>query len=80
MEIHCTTCCGAEKGFQVSTSAGFNKIVIPFSLVGYKLGFNQFDATCLFGYLPSHIQHVLMEELLSTLGNLMSVWDSAKDF
>ena len=32
----------------------FNKTIIPFTLVGYGTG-----------YLPSHIQRALMEELLS---------------
>ena len=36
-------------------------IIIPFALVGYETGYSQLGATRLVGYLPSHIQHVLME-------------------
>ena len=39
----------------------FNKIIIPFALVGYGTGYSQLDTTRLFGYLPSHIQRALME-------------------
>ena len=40
----------------------FNKtIIIPFVLVGYETGYSQLGAMCLIGYLPSHIQHALME-------------------
>ena len=40
----------------------FNKtIIISFALVGYETGYGQLGAMCLIGYLPSHIQHVLME-------------------
>ena len=39
----------------------FNKTIIPFALVGYETGYSQFGATCLVGYLPSHIQCALME-------------------
>ena len=39
----------------------FNKTIIPFALVGYETGYSQFGATCLVGYLPSHIQRALME-------------------
>ena len=39
----------------------FNKTIIPFALVGYETGYSQLDATRLVGYLPSHIQHALME-------------------
>ena len=39
----------------------FNKTVIPFALVGYEIGYSQLDPTGLVGYLPSHIQRVLME-------------------
>ena len=39
----------------------FNKSIIPFALVGYETGYSQLGATCLVGYLPSHIQHALME-------------------
>jgi len=39
----------------------FNKTIIPFALVGYETGYSQLGATCLVGYLPSHIQRVLME-------------------
>ena len=38
----------------------FNKTIIPFALVGYETGYSQFGATRLVGYLPSHIQRVLM--------------------
>ena len=39
----------------------FNKTIIPFALVGYETGYSQLGATRLIGYLPSHIQHALME-------------------
>ena len=39
----------------------FNKTMIPFALVGYEIGYSQLGATRLAGYLPSHIQHALME-------------------
>ena len=39
----------------------FNKIIIPFALVGYETGYSQLGATRLVGYLPSHIQRALME-------------------
>ena len=38
----------------------FNKTIIPFALVGYETGYSQLGATRLVGYLPSHIQRVLM--------------------
>ena len=38
----------------------FNKAIIPLALVGYKTGYSQLGATLLVGYLPSHIQRVLM--------------------
>ena len=41
--------------------AFFNKIIIPFTLVGYEIGYSQLGATRLVGYLPSHIQRSLME-------------------
>ena len=42
----------------------FNKTITPFALVGYETGYSQLGATHLVGYLPSHIQRVLMEKLL----------------
>ena len=39
----------------------FNKTIIPFALVGYETGYSQLGATRHVGYLPSHIQRVLME-------------------
>ena len=39
----------------------FNKTIIPFALAGYETGYSQLGATRLVGYLPSHIQHALME-------------------
>ena len=39
----------------------FNKTIIPFVLVGHETGYNQLGATCLVGYLPSHIQRALLE-------------------
>ena len=39
----------------------FNKTIIPFTLVGYETGYSQLGATRLVGYLPSHIQRMLME-------------------
>ena len=39
----------------------FNKTIIPFALVGYETGYSQLGATCLVGYLPSHIQRAFME-------------------
>ena len=45
-----------------STFSGrFNKTIIPLVLVGYEIGFSQLGPTGLVGYLPSHIQRVLME-------------------
>ena len=43
----------------------FKKTIIPFALVGYETGYSQLGATRLVGYLPSHIQRGLMEELLN---------------
>ena len=37
----------------------FNKTIIPLALVGDD--YNQLGATRLVGYLPSHIQRVLVE-------------------
>ena len=41
----------------------FDEIIIPFALVGYEIGYSQLGPTGLVrvGYLPSHIQHALME-------------------
>ena len=39
----------------------FNETIIPFRLVGYEAGFSQLGPKGLVGYLPSHIQHALME-------------------
>ena len=39
----------------------FNKTIIPFALFGYETGYSQLGARRLVGYLPSHIQRVLME-------------------
>ena len=39
----------------------FNKLIIPFALVGYETGYSQFGATRLVDNLPSHIQRALME-------------------
>ena len=39
----------------------FNKTIIPFALVEYETGYSQLGATRLVGYLPSHIQRVLVE-------------------
>ena len=39
----------------------FNKSIIPFALVGYEIGYSQLSPAGLVGYLPSHIQRVLME-------------------
>ena len=36
--------------FQIFAVKEFNKTIIPFALVGYETG-----------YLPSHVQHALME-------------------
>ena len=44
-----------------SKNKEFNKTIIPFALVGYETGYSQLGATRLVGYLPSHIQRVLME-------------------
>ena len=38
-----------------------NKTIIQFALVGYETGYSQLGATCLVGYLPSHIQRAPME-------------------
>ena len=45
----------------------FNNTVIPFALVGYETGYSQLGARRLVGYLPSHIQRALMEELLNNI-------------
>ena len=42
----------------------FNETIIPFALVGYEIGYSQLGLTGLVGYLPSHIQLALMEQLL----------------
>ena len=42
----------------------FNKTIIPFALVGHEIGYSQLGPTGLVGYLPSHIQRALMEQLL----------------
>ena len=39
----------------------FNNTIIPFTLVGYETGYSQLGTTRCVGYLPSHIQRVLME-------------------
>ena len=41
----------------------FNRtiIIIPFTLVGYEIGYSQLGPMGLVGYLPSHIQSELME-------------------
>ena len=39
----------------------FNKTIIPIGLVGYEIGNSQLSAMCLVGYLPSCIQHGLIE-------------------
>ena len=39
----------------------FIKFFFRFALVGYETGYSQLGATRLVGYLPSHIQRVLME-------------------
>ena len=38
----------------------FNKTIIPFALVGYEIGYSQLGPAGPVGYLPSHIQRVLM--------------------
>ena len=43
----------------------FNKTIIPFALVGYETDYSQLGATRLVGYLPSHIQHTLMELIVN---------------
>ena len=48
--------------FKFLGSKEFDKTIInPFVLVGYETGYSQLGATCLVGYLPSHIQRALME-------------------
>ena len=47
--------------FKVLELKEFNKTIVPFALVGYESGYSQLGATRLVGYLPSHIQRVLME-------------------
>ena len=47
--------------FKIFGVKEFNKMIIPFVLVGYKTGYSQRGATRLVGYLPSHIQHALMK-------------------
>ena len=45
----------------ISNRGEFNKTIIPFTLVGYEIGYSQLGASRLVGYLPSHIQRALME-------------------
>ena len=45
----------------MSKHGEFNKIIIPFALVGYEISYSQLGASRLVGYLPYHIQRVLME-------------------
>ena len=47
--------------FKVLEFKEFNKTIVPFGLVGYATGYSQLGAMRLVGYLPSHIQHALME-------------------
>ena len=39
----------------------FNKTIIPFTPFEYEAGYSQLGATCIVGYLPSHIQRGLMQ-------------------
>ena len=48
----------------------FNKTIIPFALVGYETGYSQLGDTRLVGYLPSHIQRVLMKYFVKYLQRL----------
>ena len=58
----------------------FNETIIPFALVGYETGYSQLVATCLVGYLLSHIQRALVEQLLIinrivyTQISMLNVW------
>ena len=47
--------------FQEQKRTEFNKTIIPFALEGYEFGHGQLGPTDLVGYLPSHIQSVLIE-------------------
>ena len=46
------------------TARPFSALIIPFALVGYEIGYSRLGPTGLVGYLPSHIQCALMEQLL----------------
>ena len=51
----------------------FNETIIPCALVGYEIGYSQLGPMDLVGYLLSHIQHTLMEQLLNILqGDILS--------
>ena len=50
-----------NKKFSKTEGWEFNKTIIPFVLVGYEIGYSQLGPMGLVGYLPSHIQHALME-------------------
>ena len=51
--------------FKYCNSLGvFDKKIISLALVGYEIviaGYSQLGTLCLIGYLPSHIQHALVE-------------------
>ena len=39
----------------------FDKTIIPFALVGYKIGYCQLSTMHFVGYLPSHIKRAFKE-------------------
>ena len=43
----------------------FNKTIIPFALVVYKIGYSQLGPTGLVGYLPSHIQRATWNNIVN---------------
>ena len=64
MKMHCVNFCRAEKSLEYPNVQDFMKFdttIFSFALIGYEIGYSQLGATCLVGYLPSHIQRALME-------------------
>ena len=64
MKMHCVNFCSVEKSSEYPNLQDFMKfdtIIFSFALIGYEIGYSQLGATCLVGYLPSHVQRALME-------------------
>ena len=53
--------------WQAQNLKKFNRTIIPLALIEYETGYSQLGAMRLLGYLPSHIQRALMEELFIIL-------------